>query len=348
MSGARILVVDDEANIRELLDEILSEEGYQVTTAEDAAHARAARRGQSYDLTLLDIWMPDTDGITLLKEWADGGVLDPVVMMSGHGTVDTAVEATRLGAFDFIEKPVSLTKLLRTVSKALDGKRLRDIRRAGAHSIAMPVGKSEVMRVLRQQVQQLSRHDTPVLFTGERGSGRKHIGRYLAATSDRMHGPFHVVAGRDLSDESAAAVLLGETEQPGALAGAAGGFLFINGLEELSRTAENILLGVLQSGRLPASAGGAQLKLRVLSAAPPGFELESRMNQDLLSLLSTVVIRVPPLREYAEDVPELLRLHAEQLVDEENLPFRRFSVAAQNRLRNYPWPGNVRELQNVV
>jgi DNA-binding NtrC family response regulator len=163
-----------------------------------------------------------------------------------------------------------------------------------------------------------------------------------------MHGPFHVVAGRDLSDESAAAVLLGETEQPGALAGAAGGFLFINGLEELSRTAENILLGVLQSGRLPASAGGAQLKLRVLSAAPPGFELESRMNQDLLSLLSTVVIRVPPLREYAEDVPELLRLHAEQLVDEENLPFRRFSVAAQNRLRNYPWPGNVRELQNVV
>jgi DNA-binding NtrC family response regulator len=119
VNAARILVVDDEANIRNLLDEILSEEGYDVTTAEDAAHAREARRGRNFDLTLLAIWMPDMDGITLLKEWADSGSLGPVVMMSGHGTVDTAVEATRLGALDFIEKPVSLNQLLRTVSKAL-------------------------------------------------------------------------------------------------------------------------------------------------------------------------------------------------------------------------------------
>ena len=123
--SARILVVDDEANIRALIDEILSEEGYDVTTAADARHARAARKDAEFDLILLDIWMPDTDGISLLKEWNESGAAGTVVMMSGHGTVDTAVEATRLGAFDFIEKPVSLAKLLRTVEKALTARRSR-------------------------------------------------------------------------------------------------------------------------------------------------------------------------------------------------------------------------------
>src|SRR5690606_19618151 len=127
--NARILVVDDEANIRTLIDEILSEEGYEVTTAADAEQARAARRSHDYDLVLLDIWMPDTDGISLLKEWFDGDMPGAVVMMSGHGTVDTAVEATRLGAVDFIEKPVSLAKLLRTVEKALATRRSRGERR---------------------------------------------------------------------------------------------------------------------------------------------------------------------------------------------------------------------------
>ena len=127
--SARILVVDDEANIRALIDEILSEEGYEVTTAADARAARAARREQDFDLVLLDIWMPDTDGISLLKEWSENGAGGAVVMMSGHGTVDTAVEATRLGAVDFIEKPVSLQKLLRTVEKALATRRGKEQRR---------------------------------------------------------------------------------------------------------------------------------------------------------------------------------------------------------------------------
>src|SRR5690554_67415 len=150
--SARILVVDDESNIRQLIDEILSEEGYEVTTAADAEQARAARRSQDYDLVLLDIWMPDTDGISLLKEWTDSDTPGAVVMMSGHGTVDTAVEATRLGAVDFIEKPVSIAKLLRTVEKALTTRRTRAERRGLAQQSASPAGKSQAMRALREQV----------------------------------------------------------------------------------------------------------------------------------------------------------------------------------------------------
>ena len=141
--SARILVVDDEANIRALIDEILSEEGYDVTTAADARHARAARKDNEFDLILLDIWMPDTDGISLLKEWNESGAAGTVVMMSGHGTVDTAVEATRLGAFDFIEKPVSLAKLLRTVEKALTARRSKEPRRARIAQMLAPAGKSQ-------------------------------------------------------------------------------------------------------------------------------------------------------------------------------------------------------------
>src|SRR4030088_199959 len=175
MTAARILVVDDEADIRGLLKEILSEEGYEVEVAADGAQARSARAAQVPDLVLLDIWMPDTDGITLLREWSVTDGYDcPVVMMSGHGTVETAVEATRLGAFDFVEKPLSLTKLLRTVERALDaGRRKRLSERAQGSSLAVPIGKSKVTQALREQVQQIAGNPSSVLLIGEPGSGRE-------------------------------------------------------------------------------------------------------------------------------------------------------------------------------
>lgn len=350
MNNARILVVDDESNIRELLDEILSEEGYEVTTAQDAEHARAARLSQSYDLTLLDIWMPDTDGISLLKEWSEGGSLGPVVMMSGHGTVDTAVEATRLGAIDFIEKPVSLTKLLRTVERALEKRRSRDLRRTLIPSELTPVGKSELIGEIRDQVMRIARHDTHTLFTGERGSGRMVFARYLANRSDRAAGPFVTVAGGDLTAERAEGLLLGDEEQQGLLQQAEGGFLYIRDVQLMSAQAQQLLLSTL--GR-PGFAGrevdsAPRPGVRLLAGGPAGFEHDEEFQPELLAQLSSVVVRIPPLREYAEDVPELLRYYTDILVDAENLPFRRFSIAAQNRLRNYPWPGNVRELRNLV
>ena len=195
MSNARVLVVDDESNIRLLLEEILSEEGYEVTTAEDAAVARTAKKNQDFDLILLDIWMPDTDGISLLKEWSEQGELEPVVMMSGHGTVDAAVEATRLGALDFIEKPVSLAKLLRTVEKALEQRRAAEPRRSLVTPMPAPVGKSDTIRSLRDQVTRIARYDAHTLLAGEPGSGREAHARHLASLSSRSAGPFVVASG---------------------------------------------------------------------------------------------------------------------------------------------------------
>jgi DNA-binding NtrC family response regulator len=348
--SARILVVDDEANIRALIDEILSEEGYDVTTAADAKEARAARKGQDFDLVLLDIWMPDTDGISLLREWSEGGAMGTVVMMSGHGTVDTAVEATRLGAIDFVEKPVSLTKLLRTVERALAVRHSKEQRRGLATASAVPAGKSQPMRALREQIARVAQHNAPTLFTGEPGSGRELFARYLASQSAHARGPFIVVIGGDLTDETAQRELTGDGTEPGAFERAEGGFLFVQELGELGASAQRILLSCLEQGsyRVPGQTADRPLSCRFLASAFPGFERSDTLRPELLSHLSVVVIRVPPLREYPEDVPELLRHHVDLLVDAEGLPFRRFSVAAQNRLRNYPWPRNVRELRNMV
>jgi two-component system, NtrC family, nitrogen regulation response regulator NtrX len=348
--SARILVVDDEANIRALIDEILSEEGYDVTTAADAKQARAARKDNEYDLILLDIWMPDTDGISLLKEWSENGAAGAVVMMSGHGTVDTAVEATRLGAVDFIEKPVSLAKLLRTVEKALAARRSKEQRRVTLAQATAPAGKSQPMRALREQIARVAQHDAHTLFTGEAGSGRELFARYLVSQSGQSRAPFVIVMGGDLSAEDAQRQLLGDGGQPGALERADDGILFIKELGDVSPAAQRLLLGILDQGayRPTGQSVDKPLNVRILCSAFPGFERSESVRRELLSHLSIVVIRVPPLREYSEDVPELLRYHVDVLVDAEGLPFRRFSVAAQNRLRNYPWPGNVRELKNMV
>jgi DNA-binding NtrC family response regulator len=348
--SARILVVDDEANIRALIDEILSEEGYDVTTAADAKEARGARKRQEFDLILLDIWMPDTDGISLLREWSEGGATGTVVMMSGHGTVDTAVEATRLGAVDFIEKPVSLAKLLRTVERALAVRRNKEQRRGLAAQNAVPAGKSQPMRALREQIARVAQHNTHTLFTGEPGSGRELFARFLASQSAQARGPFVAVMGGDLNDENAQRELLGDGAEPGALERAEGGILFIQELGELGSHAQRILLSALEQGsyRVTGQSTDRPFNSRILSSAFPGFERSDTLRPELLSHLSVVVIRVPPLRDYPEDVPELLRHHVDLLVDTEGLPFRRFSVAAQNRLRNYPWPSNVRELRNMV
>ena len=359
MSAAHILVVDDEADIRTLLKEILSEEGYEVDVAANAVQARASRSRQTPDLVLLDIWMPDVDGITLLREWsaanADGC---PVVMMSGHGTVETAVEATRLGAFDFVEKPLSLAKLLRTVERALDaGKRRRQSGKSLAAPLMVPVGKSRLMQQLRTQLQQIATHSSSVLLVGEPGSGREACARYLHEQSAQSMRPFVPLIASTLREADAQLRLFGREEgghaaPAGLLEDVGNGMLFISEIEDLPPAVQRLLIGVLESGRFTRLNGTQPLTLgaRVLSSAQPDIEHRGPdgFRRDLLAQLNALIVRVPPLREYAEDVPELLRHYVDRAVDTENLPFRRFSVAAQNRLRNYPWPDNVRELKNLV
>jgi two-component system, NtrC family, nitrogen regulation response regulator NtrX len=358
MTASRILVVDDEADIRGLLKEILSEEGYDVEIAADASQARSSRAAQVPDLVLLDIWMPDTDGITLLREWSVTDGYDcPVVMMSGHGTVETAVEATRLGAFDFVEKPLSLTKLLRTVERALDaGRRKRLSARTQGSALAVPIGKSKITQMLREQVQQAASSSSPVFLVGELGSGREAYARYLHSLSARAAKPFFMVVAASLGHDPATALFGSERDgkiEPGAFDQATGGSLYISGLEDLNANAQRALLGAMEQNGYTRVGGRQRLNLNVrwISSAQEGFELGSSpepFRRDLLAHLNVITLRVPPLRDYAEDVPDLLRYYVDRLVDEQHLPLRRFSVAAQNRLRNYPWPGNVGELKNLV
>jgi two-component system, NtrC family, nitrogen regulation response regulator NtrX len=358
MSAPRILVVDDESDIRSTLKEVLTDEGHEVDLAADAAQARAARGRHEPDLVLLDIWMPDTDGITLLREWSSAGAPScPVVMMSGHGTVETAVEATRLGAFDFVEKPLSLAKLLRVVERALEaGRRKRLATRALVQPLVAPVGKSRLMQQLREQLQQVAARDASVLLLGEPGTGREAFARYLHSLGPRADKPFVIVAGGALEERNAASRLHGverDGGEPGLYEQANGGTLYLGGLEDFAPAVQRLLLADLDAGSYLRVDGRQPLPIdaRLVSAAQAGFEVRTDgepFRRDLLAHLNLIALRVPPLRDYTEDVPELLRYYVDRLVDEERLAFRRFGVAAQNRLRNYPWPGNIRELKNLV
>jgi DNA-binding NtrC family response regulator len=279
-------------------------------------------------------------------------------MMSGHGTVETAVEATRLGAFDFVEKPLSLAKLLRTVERALDsGRNSKQTNRTMIPTLIAPVGKSRLMHALREQVQQVAPHDTPVLIVGEPGTGREAFARYIHSISARSAGPFVQLVATGLTDDGAAAVIQGTEDANGGHAGlleqANGGVLFVNGLEDLPQKAQGLLVAALETRTITriGSASPVRINVRIIASASPRLLITdsgSSVRLELLSRLNVITLTVPPLREYAQDVPDLLRYYVDRLVDEERLPFRRFGVPAQNRLRNYPWPGNVRELKNLV
>ena len=359
MSNPHVLVVDDEADICASIKDILGDEGYEVTVAADAGEARAARAKRKFDLVLLDIWMPDTDGITLLREWSENGDLNcPVVIMSGHGSVDTAVEATRLGAFDFVEKPLSLAKLLRTVETAIESAG-RQSRAATSllPSLLAPVGRSQVMKALRERVQQYARHEGSVLLSGEAGTGRGAFARYMHALSRRADVPLTNLTAASVSEVNVEEYLLGredgDTVTAGTFEKAAGGTLVIDGLSDLSSVAQKILLGVIEDGQFTRVGGSVPVKINARFVATVGADFEAlveagELRRDLVAQVSVLSLRVPPLREYSEDVPELLTYYVDKLVDAEGLTFRRFSVAAQNRLRNYPWPGNVRELKHLV
>lgn len=361
MAQGYILVVDDEPDIRTLLQEILHDEGYEVDTAENAAAARKARKARRPDLVLLDIWMPDSDGISLLKEWsADGPLEMPVIMMSGHGTVETAVEATRHGAHDFLEKPLSLAKLLVTVERALETAALQrentDLKRQ-VQPVVEPIGRSQSMQELREQVQRVAQHDTTVLITGEPGTGKGVIARYLHDLSPRSGGPFISVGMASLSEINAGLELFGNEEDGklyyGLLEQAHGGTLFLDDIADMDSTTQARLLGALETHTHHRLGGTDPVKTDVRVITATHHQLAERVQagqfrNDLYYHLNVVPLHVPPLREHNEDVSDLISFYVDYFVRWENLPYRRFSVAAQNRLRNHSWPGNVRELRNLV
>ena len=361
MTARHILVVDDEPDIRELVSEILEDEGYTVSTAESGEAARKARRARRPDLILLDIWMEDIDGISLLREWSEGGELPcPVVMMSGHGTVETAVEATRLGAYDFIEKPISLAKLLLTIERAFESDKLQRENvglRQQVQPVLEPVGRSPVMEQLREQARKIAQHGSWVLIFGEPGTGKGMFARYIHEQSPRREGPFVEIAVGSISEENSAAELFGHEDGEkihyGRLEQANGGTLCISDIADMDMQTQTRLLSVFQTNSFTRLGGDEDVKvdLRVIATTQRNLEEEvaaGRFRDDLFYHLNVVPLHIPALREHADDVHDLLNYYIDNFVNNEQLGYRHFSVAAQNRLRTYEWPGNVRELKNLV
>ena len=361
MTAPHVLVVDDEPDIRDLVREILEDEGFAVSVAADGGQAVKQWQEQRPDVVLLDIWMPDLDGVTLLKRWRqedeDG---PPVIMMSGHGTVETAVEATRLGAYDFLEKPLSLAKLLLTLRHALNDYGLRRENatlRRHARLLSEPVGKSELVERLREQVAKVADSGAWVLLSGEAGVGKHLLARYIHQRSRRHQGPFVEVGVSSITPENAARELFGEDDGDqvhyGRLEQANGGTLYLNEVSDMDLETQAKLLGALQSQSFVRVGGTTPVKIdvRVISSTNTCLideVREGRFREDLYYQLNVLPVRVPALREHPEDIPELLAHYVDYFVEHDALPYRSFTVAAQNRLRHYDWPGNVRELRNVV
>ena len=361
MSSPHILVVDDEPDIRNLLQEILEDEGFEISVAENASYAREARRQRRPDLILLDIWMPDTDGITLLKEWSNDGHIDvPVIMMSGHGTVETAVEATRLGAYDFIEKPLSIAKLVLTVQRALetaDLQRENVVLKKGVTPLDDPIGNSVALRELRIDAGRLAQHKTAVFITGESGSGKEVIARHLHRQSTRANGPFVTVGVAGLALENPNAELFG-TEYDGqvtfgSLEQANGGSLFLKDIADMDLNTQARLLSALENEALLRVGGldPVQIDVRVIAATRRDLAeavAAGTFRDDLFYHLNVVPLHVPSLRDRSEDIDLLVNYYLDYFESNEGLQRREFSTGAKNRLRDYGWGGNVRELKNLV
>lgn len=326
MATNQILIVDDEVGIRELLSEILEDEGYRVRLAENANQARAQRLEARPDLVLLDIWMPDTDGISLLREWASSGLLTmPVVMMSGHGTIDTAVEATRIGAFDFLEKPIAMQKLLSTVGRALK----RGTAQVMAPLTLSSLGKSPLLVDLKKRLEQIANLNQPLLLVGEVGAGMELCARFLHQPNTPWVVP---------SDHAQLAQAPQEL-----LSRARDGLLFLGEVGELTRQEQRNLLPVVDKL--------AKYNVRLVCATSkrlPTLVSQGAFDAELYQIIGALTLRVPSLREHREDIPDLARLMFSYCMEGGETPLRELSTSALNALRNYDWPGNLLQLENAV
>ncbi|MBT3196403.1 MAG: sigma-54-dependent Fis family transcriptional regulator [Gammaproteobacteria bacterium] len=358
-----ILIVDDEPEIRNTVREILEDEGYEVETAEDGSSARTARQIRRPDLILLDIWMPDIDGITLLKEWASEEDAEslPIIMMSGHGTVETAVEATRLGAYDFLEKPLSLAKLLLTLNNALKTSRLRQenlsLQKERPILHIQPTGKSPQLEQARENATRIAQHTMPILINGESGAGKKLFARFIHQQSPQQEGPFIVMSVSSIASENTNTELFGSEADGqihyGRLEQANQGTLFLEEIAEMATSTQSRLMGALEAGSFLRLGGTEpiQPRFRIIASTQKNLADEvaaGHFREDLYFHLNGVPLQVPPLRERPEDILDLLNFYVDHFNQQHNLPYRTFSIAAMNLLRQYRWPGNVLELKNLV
>ena len=361
---ARILITDDEPSIRETLSQILADEGHRTTLCETGEEAIAQLARDEFDLVLLDLWLPGIDGLSVLER-VRGAAPPPIIMISGHGSVDAAVRATRLGAYDFLEKPLSLERVLLTVNHALSDRRLREQVRDLKRQITLEellVGESEAMQRLDQQIRSAAPSSSRVLITGENGSGKEIVARTLHRLSLRAEQPFVDVNCAAIPEELIESELFGHRK--GAFTGAIddrkgkfeladGGTLFLDEVGDMSLKTQAKVLRVLQEQTFQRVGGQQTIKVdvRVIAATNKDLEAEighGNFRSDLYYRLNVIPIEVPPLRVRANDIVLLAEHFLFRFAAETGQKAKKLSAGAATKLKAYHWPGNVRELRNVI
>ncbi len=357
-----LLIVDDEANIRSSLEGALGRDGYQVDVAASLADARTKLR-DSYDLVLLDVWFPEGSGLDLLAEIRERAPDTTVIMMSGHATIDAAVKATRLGAFDFLEKPISLERLLVLLRNAAETLALKaENRRLSSPWAQEILGKSPAVVKLLREIQLASPSTTRVLILGENGTGKELVARALHAAGPRRDQPFVAVNCSAIPEELVESELFGHERgsftgatqsRRGTFEEAHRGTLFLDEIGDMSVRSQTKLLRVLQEGEIHRVGGNRAIKVDARVIAATNQDLQSRVRsgqfrEDLYFRLAVVPIRVPPLRERSEDIPLLVEHFMGAIAKEAGGKPKTFTPAALGLLRHYAYPGNVRELRNLV
>ncbi len=361
----RVLVVDDEAGVRDSLVGILGDEGYSVSAVESGEAALAALEAQRHELVLLDVWLPGTDGLEVLRRIRERDAELPVVVISGHGTIETAVKAVRLGAQDFVEKPLSLEKTVLAVRNALRQRRLesqlRELRQRLEPRYVM-VGESPAIERLRSEIAQAAPSHGRALIFGENGTGKELVARSIHVQSQRASGPFVEVNCAAIPEELIESELFGHTK--GAFTGAFatrkgkfeladGGTLFLDEVGDMSLKTQAKVLRALQEQRIEpvGGSGNVEVDVRVIAATNKDLEAEiraGRFRDDLYFRLNVIPFHVPPLRERSEDIPLLCRHFMRVLSAEHGRKPRELAPEALEALARLPWPGNVRELRNIL
>jgi two-component system nitrogen regulation response regulator NtrX len=359
-----ILIVDDEADIRDLVAGILDDEGFGTRTARDSDSALAEVAKRRPSMIFLDIWLQGSklDGLQLLEAIKAEHAELPVVMISGHGNIETAVAAIKRGAYDFIEKPFKADRLILVATRALETARLkREVKelKQQAPTASSLTGRSACMNQLRQTIERAAKANSRILIVGPSGAGKELTARTLHNASGRADGPFVVINAAAITPERMETELFGieqAAEQPrktGALEEAHGGTLFIDEIGDLPRETQNKILRVLVDQTFQRSGGTAKINVdvRIISSTARNLEeeiAEGRFREDLYHRLSVVPIRVPPLSERREDIPELIDYFMEQISVATGLPKRKIGEDAMAVLQSHVWPGNVRQLRNNV
>jgi two-component system nitrogen regulation response regulator NtrX len=362
-----VLIVDDEAEIRESLEGILREEGYLVTTSATATEALELVRDADYDVVLLDIWLPDRDGLETLGEIRrlENANIPEVVIISGHGTIESAVRATKLGAYDFLEKPLSLERTLIVVKNAMRARQMREdnaefTRQLSARSNV--TGQSVAMKALRQQIKLMAPTNGRVLIYGESGTGKELIGKAMHAASLRKDRPFVELNCAAIPEDYIESELFGyrhgavqggPQEKRGTFERADGGTLFLDEVGDMSLKTQAKVLRALDEQRfLPVGAAHpVHVDVRVIAATNKDLEEEiarGNFREDLFYRLNVIPFYVPPLRDRKEDIPLLVKEFMEEFGPRYGRTHMEITEDALNALRQYHWPGNVRELRNLV